>query len=223
MVLKGKKLVFLGDSITVGVCSSGEGYRYWELLAKRTGATCVGFGISGTTIAPQINPNPDWPHHFQHFNSRVNDMDADADVVVVYGGVNDYIGGDAPIGRLEDRTEATFYGALHVLYTHIFERYPNAQLIVMGPNHCIDEHAGSRRDSRYNFTVREHSLADYVQAVRDVTEYYGIPLLDLFKCAEMQPAVPSIREKFLPDGLHPNDAGHQRLADRLYAFLQTLE
>jgi len=34
--------------------------------------------------------------------------------------------------------------------------------------------------------------------------------------------VEAIREKYMPDGLHPNDAGHVLLADRIGAFLESL-
>ena len=38
----------------------------------------------------------------------------------------------------------------------------------------------------------------------------------------MQPEVGVIREKYMPDGLHPNDAGHVLLADRIENFLRAL-
>ena len=34
--------------------------------------------------------------------------------------------------------------------------------------------------------------------------------------------IPVLRELFLPDGLHPSDAGNRRIADRLEAFLRAL-
>jgi lysophospholipase L1-like esterase len=38
----------------------------------------------------------------------------------------------------------------------------------------------------------------------------------------MQPRLEALREKYMPDGLHPNDAGHALMAQRLYAFIHAL-
>ena len=55
-----------------------------------------------------------------------------------------------------------------------------------------------------------------------ISGYYGVPVLDLFRTCSMQPSMPLVQELFMPDGLHPNDAGHRRLADRLIGFLKAL-
>lgn len=49
-----------------------------------------------------------------------------------------------------------------------------------------------------------------------------MPVLDLFRTSGLQPRVPLLRELYNPDGLHPNDAGHRRIADRLIGFLTAL-
>ena len=36
----------------------------------------------------------------------------------------------------------------------------------------------------------------------------------------IQPSAPAIREKLCPDGLHPNDAGHEILAEKIVNFLK---
>ena len=53
MELTGKKVAFLGDSITEGVGVSSHASLYWQRIAQETGAQCFGYGISGTRIAPQ--------------------------------------------------------------------------------------------------------------------------------------------------------------------------
>lgn len=69
---------------------------------------------------------------------------------------------------------------------------------------------------------RDHTLEEYVDAVISISGYYGIPVLDLYRVSGMQPAVPILKELYMPDGLHPNDLGHQRIADKLIGFLRTL-
>ena len=162
---------------------------------------------------------PSDPRADQDFISRVDGMIPDADVVVVFGGTNDYGHGDAPFGTRGDQTSETFCGALHVLFTKLYERYPAAQLVVMTPTHRLSE-----TDSVMNeFGVRRSgNLRAYVQAIRDAAEDFAVPVLDLFRVSGIQPSVPALREAYMPDGLHPNDAGHAKIADKLIGFLQTL-
>ena len=209
MDLAGKKIAFLGDSITE--------HTFWNVLGQKTGAQVFGYGIGGTRIAPQRVPSD--PRADQDFISRVDGMIPDADVVVVFGGTNDFGHGDAPFGTRGDQTSETFCGALHVLFTKLYERYPAAQLVVMTPTHRLSE-----TDSVMNeFGVRRSgNLRAYVQAIRDAAEDFAVPVLDLFRVSGIQPSVPALREAYMPDGLHPNDAGHAKIADKLIGFLQTL-
>lgn len=214
MNLQGKKINFLGDSITEGYGVSCESARYTNLIAEKYGAVCRNYGISGTRIAYQTTPSDD-PRHDLDFPSRVPEMDPDADIVVVFGGTNDYGHGDAPIGSMADRTKNTFYGGLHELYTSLIEKYPEARIVILTPLHRLNEDnpCGSKKLSPVG------TLKEYVQIIREVAEYYSLPVLDLFAMSGLQPAVPVIREKYIPDGLHPNDAGQKILADKIGEFL----
>lgn len=54
-----------------------------------------------------------------YFCGRLDEMDKNADAVVVFGGTNDYGHGDAPFGLFTDRTDETFYGACHTLMSEL--------------------------------------------------------------------------------------------------------
>ena len=216
MELKGKKILFLGDSITEGCGTSGEGYKFSDLIAKNEGAICYNYGIGGTRIAYQRNPseNPRWD---LNFIDRVDEMEETADIVVVFGGTNDYGHGDAAIGSFEDRTPWTFYGAVHILITKLINRYPAAKLVFLTPLHRGTEVQCIRKgDTEVTVTLKQ-----YVDILREVLEYYSIPTLDLYKCGRMQPLVPIIQETYMPDALHPNNAGHVLLAESITAFLKS--
>ena len=146
-------------------------------------------------------------------------MDSDADIVVVFGGTNDFGHGDAPIGAMTDRTPDTFYGALHTLYTKLLEKFPESPIVVVTPLHRLNED-NPRGDGNKPQDVGV--LKTYVEIIREVAEYYSLPLLDLYKESGLQPKVPVIQEKYLPDGLHPNDEGHKILARKISNFLESL-
>lgn len=209
MELKGLKINFLGDSITYGIGASDEKLSYVSLIASQTGAVCRNYGISGTRIAKRREPY-EKPEYDRNFCSRVEEMDADADMIVVFGGTNDYGHGDAPLGQMEDRTVWSFYGALHVLYTDLRKKYPDAKIVVLTPLKRLEE----TRDGRH--------LTDYVQAIRDVAGEYGLPILDLYRDFPCDLHDRQMQQRCLPDGLHPSDAGHRLLADTIVEFLEKL-
>ena len=137
MELKGTKINFLGDSITEGAGTSSHDKMFTMLIEREYGAICQNYGIGGTRIARQKTPTEEkWD---RDFISRVPEMDNDADIVVVFGGTNDFGHGDAPLGTMSDRTPYTFYGALHCLYTALIEKYPGVPIVVLTPLHRITE------------------------------------------------------------------------------------
>ena len=219
MELNGKKMAFLGDSITQGVGTSSIEKVYWKVVGQRTGAEVYGYGISGTRIAVSHLPSHDAYVDANWFGSRVDQMIPDADVVVVFGGTNDFGHGDAPLGTMMDRTNDTFYGAYQLLMQQLINRYPHAQLIVMTPLHRVSE-----EDMPFNEAGirRPGILKRYVEAIREVAEFYSIPVVDLFAESGIQPRVEILREMYMPDGLHPSDAGNAKIADCLLRTLRSL-
>ena len=216
MELKGKKILFLGDSITEGSGVEGISNRFSDLIAAWEGAECYNYGIGGTRIAYQNTPsaNPRWD---LNFIDRVDQMEEIADIVVVFGGTNDFGHGDAAIGQFEDRTPHTFYGAVHTLITKLITRYPTAKLVFLTPLHRItEEHISRKGDEEIHNTLEQ-----YVNILRQVLEYYAVPTLDLYRSGRLQPVVPILQKMYVPDGLHPNNAGHVLLAESIIAFLKS--
>ncbi len=66
-------------------------------------------------------------------------------------------------------------------------------------------------------------LYAYVDVIKDKGIKHQIPVLDLYSDLGIDPNVKEDREKYAPDGLHLNDAGHRVLARCLMDFLQKLQ
>lgn len=217
MNLNDKKINFLGDSITAGSCTSGKGYIYCDLIGEAYHATVRNYGIGGTRIARQLsNEGPVGADG--NFCDRAKTMDRDADVVVVFGGTNDFGHGDAPLGHPDDRTYDTFTGACHQLFSFLLDTYPTAVIVVLTPLHRANEN-NPRGDCKPTDVGR---LSDYARILRSVAEQYALPVLDLYAQGGIQPCNTAQREALCPDGLHPNDAGHRLIARKLGAFLESL-
>ena len=215
MNLKGKVFNFLGDSITEGHGTTAPEKRYFEIIKEKYALSKVNCcGISGSRIADQQKPDPSLTYD-RYFASRICEME-DADGVVVFGGTNDFGHGDAPIGTFSDKTPKTFYGACHDLFLRLIERFPGKPIVIMTPLHRTEED-----DVRTKHGL-DVTLKTYVDIIREVAEFYALPVCDMYKISGLQPRVDVIKEKFVPDGLHPNDEGHEIIADRLGTFLENL-
>ncbi len=211
MELEGKKVNFLGDSITQGVgVEKAENLYVNRLKEECRFAVVRNYGISGTRIAHQ--QGEDDTH--RAYSLRYQEMDDDADIVIVFGGTNDFGHGTAPLGKFEDETPDTFYGACHRLITGLLEKYPHADIVFVTPLHRGNEDQPS--------VGNQQPLNTYRKILLELCEYYAIPVLDLYKVSGIQPRCEMISERYCPDGLHPNDAGHALIAKRLAGFLRAL-
>ncbi len=218
MNLEGIVVNFLGDSITEGVGTSDKTRIYHALLAKKYGFTARNYGISGTRIADQYNEtSPELDEN--EFSLRYIKMDDEADLVVVFGGTNDFGHGNALLGNFTDRTRETFYGAYHILLEGLINKYPTARIVVMTPLHRSDEDSTNGDGSKKEGSA---PLSVYVDVIKEIAAYYSIPVIDLWSISGIQPCVQVMKEKYCPDGLHPNDAGHARLAEVIGSQLLTL-
>lgn len=222
MNLENKIINFLGDSITEGVGTSCPECIYLNVLSQRNGlAAARNYGMSGTRYALQkgtkSRPKDDCVD-VNSFSERFGQMEDDADIVVVFGGTNDYEHGDAPLGSFSDRSPESFYGACHYLYSGLIKKYPGKTIVIMTPLHRCNEmsRCGACKEREYG------TLREYVNIIREVAEYYSIPVLDLYASSGLQPEVEEIKNTYMPDGQHPNDLGHQILAHKLEHFLRTL-
>ena len=209
MELKNKKINFLGDSITEGAGASEKALCYVQRFAAMTGAQVRNYGIGGTRFARRREPHEN-PRFDLDFCGRYAQMDDDADIIVVFGGTNDYGHGDAPLGQMGDRSVWSFYGACHTLFSGLIEKYPDKTIVIMTPMHRVTE------------LDKNTPLRDFVYAEREVAEFYSIPVLDLWSNLGISARVPVQKELYFKDNVHPNDAGHEKIAYTLKRFLENM-
>ena len=225
MNIQGFKVNFLGDSITEGVgVTDVVNNRYHARLKELCQLSAVThYGISGTRIAHQTRAS-ETPRFDLCFCGRVYNMDTSADMVVVYGGVNDYIHGDAPFGEMGDTTPATFCGGVYFLMKYLQDNYPGKPVVFMTParmflRHEVDDQFPSTHARKW---VPGKPLVDYVDTIIETGKQFNIPVLDLYRTLGLDPHDEEVFQKYTVDGLHFNDAGHAILAQRLKEFIEAL-
>lgn len=225
MDIKGFKVNFLGDSITEGVgVTDIANSRYDNRLKVMCQLSAVNnYGISGTRLAHQTHAS-EKPRFDLCFCGRAYNMDPTADMVVVYGGVNDYIHGDAPFGQIGDTTPATFCGAVYFLMNLLRETYGEKPVIFVTParmflRHEVDDLQPSVHPRKM---AEGKALQAYVDVILETGKKFDIPVLDLYRTLGLDPHDQECFDAYTVDGLHFNDAGHGVLAQRLKEFIEAL-
>lgn len=225
MNITGFRLNFLGDSITEGTGVTDQtNSRYDNRLAKMCRLSAVNnYGIGGTRLAHQIHPS-EKPRYDLCFCGRAYNMDKDADMIVVFGGVNDYIHGDAPFGNPGDTTPATYCGAVYFLMRFLRETYGDKPIIFMTParsflRHEVDDQLPSTHAKKLSCGK---PLLAYAEIIQETAKQFDIPVLDLYHNLGIDPHIPEHYDAYTVDGLHFNDAGHEVIAQLLKDFIEAL-
>lgn len=213
--LKGHKINVLGDSISQGINTSKS---YVSDLKTVTGADLVrNYGVAGASISQKSIDRFEWDN-IEPLISSYSRMDQDADVIVIFAGVNDWVYG-RQLGDDKSVDITTFYGALNTLLTNLRSQYVGATIILVTPLQTdwttrpangVDDTSGKNVEGLY--------LKDYVDAIKKSASKYAVPVLDLYS-SMFYPFNKDFKDKYMTDSLHPTRAGHILLADRIGKFI----
>lgn len=218
MELKGKTIAFLGDSITFGHGVTDMQNRYDNVLWREAGLKEVyNDGISGTRIGYQHEPSEN-PSFDLYFAGRACLL-PESDIIVVFGGTNDYGHGDAPFGKPGDSTPLTFHGAVRHLMDILYEWHPKTRVVVMLPARRVGDEQVSADACKL---PDAKPLIEYNRVIGEEARAHGYAVLDLYHDLGIDPNDAAQRLRYAPDGLHFNDAGHHVIAKKLRDFLEAL-
>ena len=187
--LNGKKVAFIGDSITQGrfakFGASSPNYTvmkpFGALVAEAIGDYNYGqFGIGGACVY-----NTDWRSLYLNC-TKVSGYD----VVFVCGGTNDY-GNDV--------SESDFTAA----YTYVIETLiaNNMEVVVCTPVY---------RTSRTNANAQGLTLTDYANIEKAIANSHNLLVIDQYTLTNNYTF-----RSYLPDGLHPDEMGHRIMANNI--------
>lgn len=212
MEIKDKIVLCLGDSITYA-------NEYLEELQRLSGAKeVVNYGVAGTTIAKRKKLFGN--RYDEDFLQRADTMQQEADLIVVFGGTNDYGHGDVPIGLETDTTLDTFSGNVRILVNKIRQKYKGVPIIFITPTHRINED-----DPHGEFGLKPTAMGtlnEYVDALIKVLKLENVNILDLYNDSDFSFDNELFRSYVKVDGLHPNDDGHRAIAKKLYEFIKNM-
>lgn len=214
MDLRGKKLVFLGDSITEGTGVEHEENIYLNRLGRMTGAAQVlNYGIGGTTIAR--NKAEAWRTGSFVVRAQTWPDEAwNADVTFIFGGTNDYGVGDALFGDEDSCNPFEINGALNILVPTLRGMKADMKIVLLSPIRRMGDGAPN--------AATNQPLEGYVELLRKAAARQHVYFCDLFHANLFDPECPEQRRMYIPDGLHPNDEGQRILAEKVMQWVSNL-
>lgn len=217
-----KTLIANGDSITYGHQPAVDGYTdmtnaygYIHMTAAKLGLTLKNYAISSSTLT-------DFDGTGQHepLVNRYTAMDNDGDIIYIAIGSNDWFYGQCELGEITDRVETTFYGAMHLLCIGLKAKYPQKPIIFATP---IKRYIV--RDPQYisgHLNLRSEPITDICTAIKEVCEYHSIKVLDMYALSQLTPWEEADRTAYMPDGTHPNGAGHEQMSIVAAAYIKSI-
>lgn len=231
---QGKKVGYIGDSITDPRNGGGKIKKYWEFLKEWLGITPYVYGVSGR----QWN---DVPRQAEQLKAEHGD---EVDAILVFIGTNDFNHG-VPIGewftesdeqvmfargeveRLVTRKKRTpvmsgetYKGRINIGIHRLKQLFPDKQIILLTPLHRSFARFNEKNvqpEECYQNRCGEYIDA-YVNAIKEAGNLWGIPVIDFNAVTGINPMV----EEQLPymfeasyDRLHPSTQGQIRMARTL--------
>jgi lysophospholipase L1-like esterase len=207
--LKGKKVIFFGDSITVQ-------NLFQPFVQSVHEFTYVNNGVSGSCIATGKEDVETDLIHRDALITRLTAVNALAgDVIFVFAGTNDgYY--NVPIGTISDAVTTTFYGALKTLITNLQANNVAKKIVFATPlPRGNSRTSGAWQKTNIGLAAYPGQKA-YADAIKDVCGQYGVPVLDLFSRSGF--TYENISQ-FTSDNTHPNSVGAPFLAKIVTNFL----
>lgn len=206
-VLRGKKIVYDGDSIcegrSGGTLDNGGGYA--KIIADLTGCTAVNQAKGGARLcASSANHS---------VVNNLSNLPKDGDIYCFQGGINDFWGntpiGECVAGYTESVDSATICGAMETIFRYCLTNLLG-KAVCFVITHKVKNTATSANSNGDTFR-------DYRDAMIEVCEKYSIPYYDAFTQSglngwntEQSNAYLTANSTGTGDGCHPNADGYKR-------------
>lgn len=224
---KGKRVAFLGDSIT-DKKRVGTTKCYWEYLSELLGLQPLVYGINGNQ----------WNGVLKQAEKLLEEQGDSIDAILIFAGTNDYNAG-IPIGEwyVESEVETevagpqmekrkhrepvmsndTFKGRINKVMDCLKTNFPTKQVILMTPVHRAQARFSDKNiqpDEMFPNKIGVY-VEEYVKAIKEAGNVWAVPVIDLNSMSGLYPMNDShigYFHKADTDRLHPNAEGHWRMA-----------
>ncbi|HCW7946293.1 SGNH/GDSL hydrolase family protein [Staphylococcus aureus] len=198
-----KSIGTIGDSVARG---SHAKTNFTEMLGKKLKAKTTNLARGGATMATVPIGKEAVENSIYRQAEQIR-----GDLIILQGTDDDWLHGywaGVPIGT--DKTDTkTFYGAFCSAIEVIRKNNPDSKiLVVTATRQCpMDGTKIRRKDTDKNKLGL--TLEDYVNAQVLACSELNVPVFDAYHTDYFKPYNPAFRKSSMPDGLHPNEKGHE--------------
>lgn len=237
---KGKKVAYFGDSITDPNTIPGINL-YWNFLQQWLNITPWVYGVSGR----------EWNDIPRQADALYLEHGDDMDAILIFCGTNDF-NNSVPIGKWYNETEDsvvaavgrpkekmlrrhrhfsmnpnTFRGRINIAMAKLKQMYPTKQIVLLTPIHRAYFYCGDSNvqpDEMYQNGAGLY-VDEYVKTVKEASAVWAVPVIDLYSLSGLFPLEDAGAQLFNNsdiDRLHPNQAGHERMAQTILYQLGAL-
>jgi len=194
--LSGKKLIFLGSSVTKGFAAQGRSFV--DMIAERTGASCVKEAVSGTTLADNGDKS---------YVARLKKLDKNqpCDLFVCQLSTNDATK-NVPLGAVAAGKDMasfdtkTVCGAIEYIIAYAKETWNCPVAFYTSPEYASPAYKAM------------------VDALKKIAEKWGVDVIDLWNDREVN-AAENKKRSCMNDQIHPTKKGYQVWAPVIEAGL----
>lgn len=209
--LNGKNVLIMGDSIAYGEGATNRTTDAWYAkFANLTNANVTNIAIDGSKIQ---YTSYEGVAKSIYTLSEETDF-SEYDIIIIWAGTNDYTGG--VVGDVDSEEKNNACGGLALAIRNIMQSNPLIKIIYFAPMYrdriLIGD--GKNSDDYPNAGVYLYEYADKLEAVArknhvPCKNMYREFLLNRYNASQL-----------LNDGLHPNNLGHERLANIIADFVE---
>ena len=213
---KDKKITCYGDSITA--------QNQWQPHVENYfGCTMINKGVGGTTV--HNNGHKEVIEGVERdswmcSDDRINLIPLDSDVILCFGGANDWGYPSMEMGTTGDGNliDSQFKNAYSLMLKKIINRCPNARIITMTPIGGRTSSENENEDKEFECGGRV--MNDFSLAVQEVSQYFGIPCINIHG----ESGISTLNHtKYIADIIHPNSEGGKMIANAVINGMKRFE
>lgn len=210
----GKTIVFIGDSITEGITSAIDQHgNYISYVTYANSylrfARVINQGKGGRMFTTYGGDELSLSSNFG------NVTNVDADIIVVFAGVNDYLGvaANKRFGSVDDKlTTGNYCGSVRYFMSQLQMYYSDREIFFV-TMYDINK----KSNSAYVDYEGQPTLGDFMDAQKELAKEFGFKVIDLYGTGFMDCSTKMASDYFLRDGLHPKDSGSIFLGEHIAA------
>ena len=177
--------------------------NYVKLVEDALNVDVTNLGLSGTGFKRGEGSS-------NAYYQRVSSIPIDTDVLTIMASGNDLSQGYT-IGSATDTGTSTICGCINTLLDNIYSRFTGIRLGIIS----VGAWQNNTPENTTNFST-------YTEKLKEICALRGVPFLDIFHQSNLRPNDSTFRSNFMPDGVHPNDAGYKLFANRIIEFIKSL-